>query len=229
MFDAGYDLVTSTAIVIGESMNSNIFFSCRSIQSLVIPLVLGVGLTLSSLALAETSNSEPASAEPSMPPGAIGFNGDDRLAITNLVAAHFFAIEQKLPDLLAQVVAPEFTAEYFFPGTPPLKIVGRDQYREVSANRFVTYQQDGIQRRHIITAPLFVEQTTDSARFFVNILNCTTTKGQHWHPFASAISEFRAIKRGGVWYLYSQIETVDAPMDIPLNKVLPGMADSEQK
>ena len=45
--------------------------------------------------------------------------------------------------------------------------------------------------------------------------------------FVSALGEFRAIKRDGVWSFIHQIESVDTVLDMPLSKVLP-MSNSQK-
>ena len=153
--------------------------------------------------------------------GNTSFNVADRLAITNLFGAMIYGLDEKLLDQIIGTLAPEFEAEYLIPGVPVQKVTGRAEFEKMMSRRFDNFKADGIQRRHIITAPYFLEQTADSAHVVIHILNCTMKNHENWHPFVSAIGEFRAIKRDGVWAFIHQIETVDTRMDMPLSKVLP--------
>ena len=165
----------------------------------------------------------PASAEePTAPPtGNTSFNVADRLAITNLFGAMIYGLDEKRLDKIIETLAPEFEAEYRIPGEPVQKVTGRDNFEKMMARRFENFKADGIQRRHIITAPYFLEQTSDSALVVIHIINCTMTNHENWHPFVSALGEFRAIKRDGAWTFIHQVESVDSQMDMPLSKVLP--------
>jgi len=135
--------------------------------------------------------------------------------------------EQEL-DLLVSTVTPDFWAEYRIPGSPVLKVTGRDAFRAMMAQRFEILKKSGIQRRHIITPPYFLEQTPETARVSIHFLNCTSTQKKNWHPFVSAQAHFQVIKREGVWQFSSQIENTDIPLDLPITELLPGLKPTEK-
>ncbi len=191
---------------------------CKSMKLPLLCLLL-VG---SSAAIAQP----PASPAAVTPPGNTRFDASDRLAITNLFGAMVCGLDTRDPDLLASTVAPEFWAEYRVPGSPTLKVTGRDNFRAMAAKRFENFEKSGVRRRHIVAPPFFTEQTPDSARVSIYFLICTATNGKDWHPFASAIGEFCAVKRDGVWMFTSQIETPDGALDQPLTTLLPGLSPS---
>jgi len=118
-------------------------------------------------------------------------------------------------------VTADFEAEYKIPGELGHKVSGRDAFEKMMAARFAFFKAEGVHRRHVITAPYFLEQTADSARVLINILVCTTTNHEKWHPFASAMAEFRVAKRDGVWAFTHQIEVTDSKLDMSLIKLLP--------
>ena len=165
-----------------------------------------------------------ASPAPATRPGDTHFDAADRLAITNLFGAMAGGLDKLDPDLLASTVAPEFWAEYRVPGSPTLKVTGRDNFLAMATKRFENFEKSGVRRRHIIAPPFFIEQTPDSARVSISFLICTATNGKDWHPFASAVGEFSAVKRDGVWMFTSQIEIPDAALDLPLSTLLPGLS-----
>ena len=156
--------------------------------------------------------------------GNTSFDVADRLAITNLFGAMIYGLDEKLLDQIMGTLAPDFEAEYKIPGEQVQKVSGRDAFEKMMSRRFENFKAEGIQRRHIITAPYFLEQTADSARVVIHILNCTMTNHENWHPFVSAMGEFRVAKRDGVWAFTHQIEVVDSKLDMPLSKVLPSSA-----
>jgi len=165
----------------------------------------------------------PASPAPATPPGDTRFDATNRLAITNLFGAMIRGLDERDLTLLVSTVAPEFWAEYRVPGSPHYKVAGRDNFRAMMAKRFKNFEKSGVRRRHIITPPFFIEQTPDSARVTIHFLTCTATNGKDWHPFASAVAEFCAVKRDGVWTFTSQIEIPDTALDLPLSTLLPGI------
>ena len=155
------------------------------------------------------------------PTGTTFFDVADRLAITNLFGAMIYGLDEKRLDLLVGTVAPEFTAEYHIPGSPTITVTGRDEFEKMMAARFENFRRIGINRRHIITPPYFLEQTPTSARVIIHILNCTMTHRENWRPFVSAVGEFQVTKRNGVWAFTHQIESTDFGMDLPINIILP--------
>lgn len=168
---------------------------------------------------------EPARA-PTVAPGDTRFNAADRLAIINLFGAMVRGLDERDLDLLASTVAPEFSAEYRVPGSPSLKVSGRDDFRAMMAKRFENFENSGVRRRHIISPPFFMEQTADTAHVTIHFLNCTSTHGKDWHPFVSATAEFHAVKRDGVWMFTRQTEIPDVVLDLPNSVLLPGLEPS---
>ena len=164
-------------------------------------------------------------AAPAEPPGATAFNAADRAALTNLLGAFIDAMDERNVDLLIQYQVPEFSAEYRVFGSPGVKVVGRDNFKEMIAKRFAYLDAQGVGRRHIFTPPFFVEQTEDSARIVIQFLVCSSTHGLNWHPISSARGEFGAVKKAGVWYFNSFAERTDAGLDLPLEKMVPGSAN----
>lgn len=154
-------------------------------------------------------------------PGATDFDAKDRLAITNLLGAMIYAIDSDNVDLLISTLAEEYTIEYHVPGSAVVNVAGRDAFKKMITQRNENLKKDGIRRRHIVTPPFFIEQTADTAHIAIHILNCTMTDQKNWHPFMSAMSILRVVKRNGCWAFLSQIETTDTAMDIPLEKILP--------
>jgi hypothetical protein len=165
----------------------------------------------------------PASPTPATPPGDTRFDAADRLAITNLFGGMVRGLDERDLDLLVSTVAPDFWAEYRIPGSPVYKVSGRDNFRSMMAKRFELFENAGIRRRHIISPPFFLEQTPASAHVTIHFLNCTSTHGKDWHPFISAVGEFRAVKRDGAWMFTSQIEVPDVALDLPASTLLPGL------
>ncbi len=163
--------------------------------------------------VAGAAGSEPASA-PLVAPGDTRFDAVDRLAITNLIGAMIRALDEGDEALLASTLAPEFCAEYRIPGSPASKVSGSDNFRAMMAARFEDSRNGGVRRRHISSPPLFLEQGAESARVAVHLLNCTSTHGKDWHPFISALAEFRAVKRCGIWTFSAMMEAPDASMDL---------------
>lgn len=161
-------------------------------------------------------------------PGATDFDATDRLAITNLLGAMIYAIDSSNVDLLISTLAEEYTIEYQVPGSAIVNVTGRDAFKKMITQRFVNLKKDGMRRRHIVTPPFFMEQTADTAHIVIHILNCTMVDQKNWHPFMSAISIFRVVKRNGCWAFISQIEITDIPMDVPLDKLLPVSAPASK-
>ena len=154
-------------------------------------------------------------------PGATGFDATDRLAITNLLGAMIYGIDSSNVELLVSTLAEEFIVDYQVPGSAVVTVTGRDAFKKMITQRFENLKKEGIRRRHIVTPPFFMEQTADTAYIMTHILNCTMTDGKNWHPFVSALGIFRVVKRNGCWAFLSQVESVDIPLDIPLEKLLP--------
>ena len=179
-------------------------------------LLLLLGLVLTQQPAAASEPVDGAS-----PTGTSTFNVADRLAITNLFGAMIYGLDEKRLDLLVGTVAPEFEAEYHVPGSPKITVTGRDAFEKMMAARFENFKRMGINRRHIITPPYFLEQTASTARVVIHILNCTMTHRENWRPFVSALGEFQLSKRNGVWAFTHQIESADYGMDLPVSTILP--------
>lgn len=158
----------------------------------------------------------------SAPPGDTRFDPADRLAITNLFGAMVRGLDERDIEILGATVAPEFAAEYRVPGSPVAEVSGRDRFLAMMAERFKIFDEQGIRRRHILSPPLFLEQTPDSAHVAIHFLTCTTTAGKDWRPFASSLGEFWAVKRSGVWAFTKQLEVPDASLDLSNSVLLPG-------
>ena len=177
-------------------------------------LLLLLGLVLQPARAAAPANGVP-------PTGTTAFDVADRLAITNLFGAMIYGLDEKRLDLLIETIAPEFEAEYHVPGSPTIIVTGREAFEKMMATRFENFRRMGVNRRHIITPPYFLEQTPTSARVIIHILNCTMTHRENWRPFVSAVGEFQVAKRNGVWAFTHQIESTDTSMDLPINIILP--------
>ena len=208
-------------------MNSRLLSSHRNVQCLAAALVLGTGLTVYSLVLAAPTTTESTVPPSPVAPGDTRFDLADRLAITNMLTALVYNLDEERLDQILPMMVPEFTAEFRVFGEPIKKLVGRDKYEEAMAKRFAFFKRDGITRRKVITPPYFIEQTQESAHFVMQFLNSSATNGANWRPIFSAVAEFRAAKRSGVWYFTSLIEITDSAVDLPASKLLPGV--SEQK
>ena len=179
-----------------------------------LSILLLLGLAAQPAMAAEPVNEAP-------PTETTAFDVADRLAITNLLSALIYAIDEKRLDLLVGTMAPEFEVEYHFPGNPKITISGREAFEEMMTARFENFKRMGIHRRHIISPPYFLEQTPTSARVIVHVLICTMTHREHWRPLVSALGEFQLAKRNGVWAFTHQIESLDSSVDLPLNTLLP--------
>ena len=171
----------------------------------------------------------PICAAPADPPttvlfGETDFNVTDRLAITNLLGAIVYGFDEMRLGVLISTLAPEFTAEYQIPGSPTAKIAGRDSFEKVIAKRFEIFKNEGVRRRHIVSPPFFLEQTSDQACVIIHFLACTSTDYKNWHPTHSTSAEFRVAKKDGKWLFTSEIERCDCEIEIPLNKMLPPSA-----
>ncbi len=184
--------------------------------------LLGLACLLAGSAARADATKQPART-PIVSPGDTRFDTVDRLAIINLFGAMVRGIDEQDVGLLVSTVAPDFCAEYRVPGSPALKVSGRENFRAMMTKRFEFLENAGIRRRHIISPPFFLEQTPDSAHVTIHFLNCTSTHGKDWHPFISALGEFRLAKRDGVWMFTSQIELPDVALDLPNTVLLPGI------
>jgi len=182
--------------------------------------LLGLACLLAVPAM-RTRGAEPASA-PTVAPGDTGFDAVDRIAITNLIGAMVRALDEGDVELLASTLAPEFCADYRIPGSPASRVSGRDKFQSMMAGRFEESRKSGVRRRHISSPPVFLEQGPDSARAAVHLLSCVSTHGGDWHPFFSALAEFRAVKQGGIWTLSAMMEAPDTSLNVPVGHPIRG-------
>ena len=162
-------------------------------------LVLLTWLVLSSCAIAQT------------PAGMTDFNVSDRLAIQNVISSHFLNLDS------CQIDA--WIANYTDKATFVAVIAGvqyeadRLVFQEFFRERFHNFRENGVQRRHLVSNLLFVDQSDNAAHIKANGLLLTTTNGVEPEIVGGLTYEGWFVKRKGVWKIVKWVVRGDTNIE----------------
>lgn len=131
------------------------------------------------------------------PAGKTDFNVADRLAIQNVISSHFLNLDSNQNDA--------WIANYADKATFIAVVSGkryeseRPIFEEFFRERFRKFEDNGDQRRHLVSNILFVDQSEDTAHIKANGLLLTTNNGVNPELVGGLTYEGWFVKRKGVW------------------------------
>lgn len=146
----------------------------------------------------------------SVNPGVTEFDVRDRLAIINVLHSYGFFIDSLRYDDYFGLFTDHPQIEFRLKGQSIL--AGFDEWKAYTIERQERFRREGIQRRHVLTAPRFDRQESDIAtgQIYVQLYK---VEGGILSLILTGFYEFTAVKIHNGWKIDRWIGNTDLPND----------------
>lgn len=143
--------------------------------------------------------------------GRTDFDVADRLPVLNLLSAYSLAYNTFDADGWFDLFTEDVTFVVGVPGMEPIAQHG-DEFRSFWRTRMGDFQSQGLQRRHLVSNVVFLDEDATSAHVSVVGLLTNTVDGKEFQPVANLNYEGWLEKRNGVWKIARWHDFPDSPV-----------------
>ena len=161
--------------------------------------------------------------------GSTDFNPQDRLAITNLIHAYAFHWDSRNVDEFLSLFTDDADSVSYSAGQELKRKIKEKSAVEGARERADYFQKNQMQRRHIMSSTLFLQQAADTAEVLQYCLLVTTDATPQTNPSATEsagasiqtkivspiVYRFEFSKFEGAWKIRSREIQLDASLDVP--------------
>jgi len=168
-------------------------------------------------------------AQPASLAGSTDFNPQDRLAITNLIHAYAFHWDSRNVDEFLSLFTDDADSVSYSAGQAVKMKIKEKSAVEGARKRTDYFQKNQMQRRHIMSSTLFLQQTSDTAEVLQYCLLVTTDATPQTNPSVTEsagasiqtkivspiVYRFEFSKFQGTWKIRSREIQLDTSLDVP--------------
>ena len=142
------------------------------------------------------------------------WNTRDRLQMIELVNSYSHAIDNGLTSRFVDLFDVDAVFETKFPGVPSSTFVGHEEIR-ILAEGAKKLNDQGIQRRHILSNLVFHNQTSVNAEISCYVVIYSTVANESPSVGFTGAYEGSLVKRGDAWKISRWVLTSDTKVQIP--------------